>query len=128
MEAFREELRKAGLPEVNADELLSALRESLHNYEASIGTLAAVITARLRTLSGSHHRYDFIVGVSYTDGPRDEQLMEAIEAQPEVLKEPTAVVVFEAFWGQHVDFSHLLLARYGAIGCDEGRHADPSSH
>ena len=58
------------------------------------------------TLSDSHHRYDFIVGVSY--GTPTEivmsTLMEAIEAQAEVLKEPAAVVAFEAFGDNALTF------------------------
>ncbi|HEY5953307.1 MAG TPA: hypothetical protein VIT18_03025, partial [Terrimicrobiaceae bacterium] len=53
VEAFREELRTAGLPEVDADELLSALRESVRNYEAGIGTLAAVINSEARGTESS---------------------------------------------------------------------------
>ena len=48
LEAFRQELRKASLPEGLADEFLSALRESIRNYEAAVGTLAAVIDGELQ--------------------------------------------------------------------------------
>ncbi len=50
------------------------------------------------TLSDSHHRFDFIVGVAY--GTPAELVMSTLtrtlEAQPDVLKEPAAVVAFEA--------------------------------
>jgi small-conductance mechanosensitive channel len=58
------------------------------------------------TLSDSHHRYDFIVGVAYgtpTNVVMDN-LTAAVEAQPEVLKEPAAVVAFEAFGDNALTF------------------------
>jgi potassium-dependent mechanosensitive channel len=58
------------------------------------------------TLSDSHHRYDFIVGVAYgtpTNVVMDT-LTAAVEAQPEVLKEPAAVVAFEAFGDNALTF------------------------
>jgi potassium-dependent mechanosensitive channel len=51
------------------------------------------------TLSDSHHRYDFIVGVAYGT-PAElaiSTLTGAIDGEPEVLKEPAAAVAFEAF-------------------------------
>jgi len=60
------------------------------------------------TLSDPHHRYDFVVGVSY--GASTELVMRtlyrAIEAQPEVLQEPEASVIFEAFGDNALTF-HL---------------------
>ena len=58
------------------------------------------------TLSDSHHRYDFIVGVAY--GTPTELVMStltsAVEAQPDVLKEPAAAVAFEAFGDNALTF------------------------
>jgi potassium-dependent mechanosensitive channel len=58
------------------------------------------------TLSDSHHRYDFIVGVAY--GTPTELVMStltrALEAQPEILKEPAAAVAFEAFGDNALTF------------------------
>ncbi len=60
------------------------------------------------TLSDQHHRYDFIIGVSYGT-PTDlviSTLSKAIEAQAEVLKDPAASVVFETFGDNALTF-HL---------------------
>lgn len=58
------------------------------------------------TLSDSHHRYDFTVGVAY--GTPTELVMStltsALEAQSDVLKEPAAVVAFEAFGDNALTF------------------------
>ena len=58
------------------------------------------------TLSDSHHRYDFNVGVAY--GTPTELVMStltsALEAQSDVLKEPAAVVAFEAFGDNALTF------------------------
>ena len=58
------------------------------------------------TLSDSHHRYDFVVGVAY--GTPTELVMStltsALEAQSDVLKEPAAVVAFEAFGDNALTF------------------------
>ena len=60
------------------------------------------------TLSDSHHRYDFVIRVSY--GASTELVMStlyrSLEAQPEVLKEPKASVIFEAFGDKALNF-HL---------------------
>jgi potassium-dependent mechanosensitive channel len=60
------------------------------------------------TLSDPHHRYDFVIGVSY--GTPTElvisTLSEALGAQSEVLKDPAASVVFEAFGDNALTF-HL---------------------
>ena len=60
------------------------------------------------TLSDPHHRYDFIIGVSY--GVSTElvlsTLRRALEEQPEVLKEPPGSVIFEAFGNKALNF-HL---------------------
>ncbi len=72
------------------------------------------------TLSDSQHRYDFIVGVAYGT-PTDlvvSTLTEAIEAQPEVLKEPAAAVAFEAFGDNALTFHvyfWLDIARSDAL-------------
>lgn len=62
------------------------------------------------TLSDSHHRYDFIVGVAY--GTPTELVMStltsAVEAQPDVLKEPAAAVAFEAFGDNALTF-HIFF-------------------
>ena len=62
------------------------------------------------TLSDSHHRYDFVVGVAY--GTPTELVMStltsALEAQSDVLKEPAAVVAFEAFGDNALTF-HIYL-------------------
>jgi potassium-dependent mechanosensitive channel len=62
------------------------------------------------TLSDSHHRYDFIVGVAY--GTPTELVMStltsAVEAQPDVLKEPAAAVAFEAFRDNALTF-HIFF-------------------
>jgi potassium efflux system protein len=62
------------------------------------------------TLSDSHHRYDFIVGVAY--GTPAELVMStlssAVEAQPDVLKEPAAAVAFEAFGANALTF-HIFF-------------------
>ncbi|MET0222935.1 MAG: mechanosensitive ion channel domain-containing protein, partial [Terrimicrobium sp.] len=58
------------------------------------------------TLSDSHHRDDFVVGVAY--GTPTELVMStltsALEAQSDVLKEPAAVVAFEAFGDNALTF------------------------
>src|SRR4030095_3530550 len=58
------------------------------------------------TLSDSHHRYDFTVGVAY--GTPTELVMStltsALEAQSDVLKAPAAVVAFEAFGDNALTF------------------------
>lgn len=60
------------------------------------------------TLSDSHHRYDFVIRVSY--GASTELVMStlyrSLEAQPEVLNEPKASVIFEAFGDKALNF-HL---------------------
>jgi potassium efflux system protein len=60
------------------------------------------------TLSDSHHRYDFVIRVSH--GASTELVMStlyrSLEAQPEVLKEPKASVIFEAFGDKALNF-HL---------------------
>ncbi|HEY5707223.1 MAG TPA: mechanosensitive ion channel domain-containing protein [Terrimicrobiaceae bacterium] len=60
------------------------------------------------TLSDPHHRFDFVLGVSY--GASTELVLStlhsAIEAQPEVLREPKASVIFEAFGDNALTF-HL---------------------
>jgi small-conductance mechanosensitive channel len=60
------------------------------------------------TLSDPHHRYDFIIGVSY--GVSTElvlsTLRRALEEQPEVMKEPPGSVIFEAFGNKALNF-HL---------------------
>ena len=43
VEALREELRKANLPETRLDEFLSASEEVIRNYQAAVDTLEAVI-------------------------------------------------------------------------------------
>ncbi|MGB7793266.1 MAG: mechanosensitive ion channel domain-containing protein [Terrimicrobiaceae bacterium] len=60
------------------------------------------------TLSDPHHRYDFIIGVSYGSSTDlvISTLSKAIEAQAEVLKDPAASVVFEAFGKNALTF-HL---------------------
>lgn len=71
------------------------------------------------TLADPHHRYDFVVGVSY--GAPTELVMRtlnhALDAQPEVLKEPKASVIFEAFGDNALNF-HLYywldIGRYDA--------------
>ena len=58
------------------------------------------------TLSDSQHRYDFLVGVAYGT-PTDlvmTTLIKAIDAQPEVLKEPVPAVAFEAFGDNALTF------------------------
>ena len=72
------------------------------------------------TLSDSQHRYDFIVGVAYgtTTDLVVSTLTEAIEAQPEVLKEPAAAVAFEAFGDNELTFHvyfWLDIARSDAL-------------
>jgi small-conductance mechanosensitive channel len=60
------------------------------------------------TLSDSHHRYDFVIRVSF--GASTELVMStlyrSLEAQPEVLNEPKASVIFEAFGDKALNF-HL---------------------
>ena len=60
------------------------------------------------TLSDSHHRYDFVIRVSY--GASTELVMStlyrSLEAQPEFLNEPKASVIFEAFGDKALNF-HL---------------------
>ena len=60
------------------------------------------------TLSDSHHRYDFVIRVSY--GASTELVMStlyrSLEAQPELLNEPKASVIFEAFGDKALNF-HL---------------------
>jgi potassium-dependent mechanosensitive channel len=60
------------------------------------------------TLSDHLHRYDFVIGVSY--GASTEFVMStlyhALEAQPDVVKEPKASVIFEAFGDNALAF-HL---------------------
>ena len=60
------------------------------------------------TLSDSHHRYDIVIRVS--SGASTElvlsTLYSSLEAQPEVLSEPEATVIFEAFGDKTLNF-HL---------------------
>jgi potassium efflux system protein len=60
------------------------------------------------TLADPHHRYDFVIGVSH--GTATDTVIAtfraALEAQVEVLKEPAASVIFEAFASNALTF-HL---------------------
>ncbi len=58
------------------------------------------------TLSDSHHRYDFVIRVSH-GAPTElviSTLYDSLEAQPEVLSEPKASVIFEAFGDKTLNF------------------------
>ena len=58
------------------------------------------------TLSDSHHRYDIVIRASA--GASAElvisTLYSSLEAQPEVLSEPKATVIFEAFGDKTLNF------------------------
>ena len=53
VEALREELRKANLPETRLDEFLSASEEIIRNYQAAVDTLAAVINKESQRISSA---------------------------------------------------------------------------